>query len=114
MEDYHPLLERLQNRVDSLSNEASIRLRMGVRPWTEGIEPVLLFDQATAACSLVRRNYMRNLMVYDEEMRRKEILEQRLINDLKRAVEERELKVYITSQSIISRPTRLGWPVQRP
>ena len=109
MEDYHPLLERLQNRVDSLSNEASIRLRMGVRPWTEGIEPVLLFDQATAACSLVRRNYMRNLMVYDEEMRRKEILEQRLINDLKRAVEERELKVYYQPKYYIQAdPPRLA------
>ena len=109
MENYHPLLERLQNRVDSLSNEASIRLRMGVRPWTEGIEPVLLFDQATAACSLVRRNYMRNLMVYDEEMRRKEILEQRLINDLKRAVEERELKVYYQPKYYIQAdPPRLA------
>ena len=94
IEDYHPLLERLQERVNAISDSKGIRLRMGVRPWVEGVEPVLLFDQARAACSLVRGNYINNLMVYDEEMQRTEMLNQRLISDLARAVEEHELKVF--------------------
>ncbi len=44
--------------------------------------------RARAACSLVRGNYKDHLMIYDEEMRRREILDQRLLNDLKLEVTE--------------------------
>lgn len=93
-ENYQALLDRFQNKVDNLSHSANIRLRMGIKPWKEGIEPILLFDQARAACSMVRGNNQNHLMVYDEDMHMREILEQRLLNDLRPAVEERQLKVY--------------------
>ena len=93
-DDYRALLDRLQARVNTLSNNASIRLRMGVGPWRENLEPVLLFDHAHAACSMVRGDYKTRLMVYDEDMRLREIMNQRLLNDLRRAVDERELCVF--------------------
>ncbi len=93
-DDYQTLLYRFQAKMDSLSQSASIRLRMGVSPWREGVEPLLLFDRAQAACNMVRGDYKDHLMVYDEEMRKREILNQRLLNDLRRAVEERELRVF--------------------
>ena len=72
----------------------SIHLRMGVKPWREGVEPVLLFDHARTACGMVRGNYSSPLMVYDEEMREREMLNQRLLNDLQTAVDERQLRVF--------------------
>ncbi len=92
--DYRALLEQVQDRVNALSNKASIRLRMGVAPWREGLEPVVLFDSAGAACSMVRGNYKTRLMVYDEEMHQRELMNQRLMNDLRRAVDDKELTVY--------------------
>ncbi len=92
--DYQALLDRLQEEVNALSINASIRLRMGVAPWRRDVEPVLLFDRARAACSMVRSNYKTRLMIYDEEMYQREMMDQRLLNDLRRAVEERELTVY--------------------
>ena len=93
-DDYQALLDRLQGEVNALSINASIRLRMGVAPWRRDVEPVLLFDRARAACSMVRGNYKTRLMVYDEEMYQREMMDQRLLNDLRRAMEERELTVY--------------------
>ena len=93
-DDYQALLDRLQEEVNALSINASIRLRMGVAPWRRDVEPVLLFDRARAACSMVRSNYKTRLMIYDEEMYQREMMDQRLLNDLRRAVEERELTVY--------------------
>ena len=93
-DNYQALLDRLQKRVSALSKTANIRLRMGVAPWREDVEPELLFDRACAACSMIRGNYKTHLMVYDEEMRLREILNQRLLNDLRRAVDEKELTVY--------------------
>ena len=92
--DYKALLERFQAAVNALSRNASIRLRMGVNPWREDVEPVLLFDRARAACNLVRGDFKTHLMIYDEEMQEREILNQRLLNDLRRAVEEKQLVVY--------------------
>ena len=92
--DYRVLLERFQSRVNRLSKTVNIRLRMGVNPWREGVEPVLRFDRASAACGMLRGNYKANLMVYDEEMRAREILNQRLLNDLRRALEEHEFRVF--------------------
>lgn len=107
--NYSPLLERVQARVDALSKNANVRLRMGIEPGEEGMDPVLMFDRARAACSMVRGNFKTHIMTYDEKMRRQEILEQRLLNDLRRAVEARELQVYYQPKyHIQSDPPRLS------
>ena len=93
-DDCQALLDRLQDQVNTISRNAVIRLRMGVMPWREGVEPVLLFDRAHTACNMARGDYKTHLVVYDEEMRTRETLNQRLLNDLRRAVEERELMVF--------------------
>ena len=92
--DYHALLDRFQQKVDGISPNVSIHLRMGVKPWREGVEPILLFDRARTACNMVRGDYQNPLMIYDEDMRMQELLNQRLLNDLRPAVEERQLRVF--------------------
>ena len=94
LEDCQALLDRLQARVDQAFDHANIRLRMGITPWQEGVEPLLLFDRARAACNMVRRDCKTRLMVYDDNMLRKELLDRRLQNDLRKAVEEHQLQVY--------------------
>ena len=109
LDDYQGLLDRFQEKVDAVARSASIRLRMGVKPWQEGVEPLRLFDRAQAACSLVRGNYKTHLMVYDEDMRKRELLNQRLLNDLRRAVDERQLRVfYQPKYNIQCDPPRLS------
>ena len=88
------VLERLQERVDALSGVASIRLRMGVCLWAEGLMPVEAFDRAKAACNIIRGDYTTQLLVYDEALHEREIYEQRLLNDLNHAVEDRQFLVY--------------------
>ncbi|MBR5342138.1 MAG: EAL domain-containing protein [Erysipelotrichaceae bacterium] len=93
-DDYQKLLERFQNCVNNLSENVSIHLRMGVKPWREDVEPVTMFDRARTACNMVRGNYQNPLMIYNDSMRTKEIFNQRLLNDLNAAVEEKQLMVY--------------------
>lgn len=100
-EEYQSLLDRFQNKLDQLFGNAGIRLRMGVKPWKKDVEPLLLFDRARAACNMVKGNASSHLMIYDEKMRMKELLNQRLLNDLRRAVEEHELKVYYQPKYMI-------------
>ena len=93
-EDYQRIFERLQNTLTSLAPNTSVRLRMGVMPYQPGIEPVSLFDRARTACSMARGNYREHLIVFDESVREKELLNQRLQNDLKRAIDNFEFEVY--------------------
>ena len=92
--DYQVLLDRFQRKVDGISENVRIRLRMGVMPWQEGVDPVVQFDRARAACSRVRGEYKTHLMIYSEDMRLKELLHQRLLNDLRQAVQDKQFMVF--------------------
>ena len=92
-ENYYVLLHRFQDGLRNQFPNANIRLRMGVAPWQEGIEPMRLFDRARTASSAVRATE-RHLMIYDKKMRIREELTHRLLNDFGRALAEKEFKVY--------------------
>jgi len=94
VDDYAALRERFQKKLDSVSPSVSICLRMGVNPWREGVEPILMFDRARAACSKARGDYQNPLVIYDEAMRTRERFMRQLMDDLKTAVEEHQLMVY--------------------
>ena len=93
-EDYHEVLGGLQKAVNAMSDRVNVRLRMGVMPWSEGVEPSLMFDRARVACNMVRGSYKTHLIVFDDDMRERELFQQRLLNDLRRAVEEHQFTVY--------------------
>ena len=97
-DNYQPLYNRLQGRLDEAAPSAGIRLRMGVMPWQEGLEVVPMFDRARTACSMARENYKESLIVFDSRMQERENYEQRLLNDLHRALNSYEFEVYYQPQ----------------
>lgn len=108
-DDYAGLLDQFQKSVDAISENVNVHLRMGVKPYEEGVDPVTLFDQARTACSRARGDYQLPLVVYDEKMRARELLHQRLFNDLNAAVAERQLNVYYQPKyNILCDPPRLS------
>jgi diguanylate cyclase (GGDEF)-like protein len=108
-ESYEALLKRFQDRVNREQPDVSIHLRMGVSPWMEGVEPVLQFDRAKTACNMVRQDFQHPLMIYDEEMHNRELLNLRLMDDLNTAVEEKQFVVYYQPKyNIQTNPPRLS------
>ena len=93
-EDYHAVLQFFQQKINEASSQVSVRLRMGVCPAFGGVSLVLLFDRAHTACSSVRGSYKTHLMIYNEDMYKRELYSQRLLNDLRQAVEERQFRVF--------------------
>ena len=94
-ENWQAILERLQAAMDSRFDKASIKLRMGVKPWQEGMEPELSFDKARTACNRLRGSISKShVAVYDSEMAQQEERDQRLLNDLNQALKQHELEVY--------------------
>ena len=97
-EDYPAIYDRFQGRLDGAAPGAGIRLRMGVMPFREGMEVIQMFDRARTACSMARGNFKEHLIVYDAEMQEKENYEQRLLNDLHRALNSYEFEVHYQPQ----------------
>lgn len=93
-DDYKALYDRLQKKFEPLSANGEIHLRMGVRPWQNGIPPQHLIEQALAACNIARRRLNTNLVVFDDNMLEQEDRKMRILNDFPRAVKEREFEVY--------------------
>lgn len=91
--DYPALLTRFQEKIDQVFPNSTIRLRMGVMPWQKELSPVQLFDRARTACNKVRGS-KKHIMIYDEEMQKRERMDERLLNDFGRAIREREFVVY--------------------
>ena len=93
-DDYSVVLERFQKAVEAISGRVDLRLRLGVSPYTPGILTEVQIERARRACNMVRGSYLNHLMVYDEEMLKRESYQERLLNDLPRAIEEGEFKVF--------------------
>ncbi len=106
--DYQAIYDRMQGKLDGLSQNASIRIRMGVMPAGGRLEPEQRFDRARTACSMARGHYKEHLIVFDEEVRKREMFEQRLLGDLRRAVDDYQFEVYYQPKyDIQSEPPKL-------
>ena len=93
-QNWQAVYDRLQAAMNGRFDKASVHLRMGVKPWQEGMEPELAFDKARTACNTVRGGLTSRVAVYDQEMAQREERDQRLLNDLETALKQNELEVY--------------------
>ena len=93
-DNYQVIFDRLQDKLDDLAPNTSIRLRMGVMPWQAGLEPSWQFDRARTACNMARGHFKEHLIVFDATVGDREIHDQRLLNDLRRALDTYEFDVY--------------------
>ncbi len=93
-DDWQEKLEHLQEKMDSQFHNSGIHLRMGVKPWQKGLEPVIQFDRAHTACNKARDDFKSRVIIYDLAMGQREERDQRLINDLSRGLEHKEFEVF--------------------
>ena len=94
VDDYQAIYDQLQEKLEITTPNASIRLRMGVMPAQTDLEPVQMFDMARTACSMARGHFKEHLIVFDGKVRERELYEQRLLNDLRRALDSYEFEVH--------------------
>ena len=103
-DDWQEQYNRFQTKMDNLFHNANIHLRMGVKPWQAGMDTVTQFDCARTACNSTRGDYKARAIIYDEVMGQREERDQKLLNDLSRALEQHELEVYYQPKYEIQTP----------
>ena len=108
-DNYQEIFDRLQARMDELAPNVNIRLRMGVMAYRKKLEPVQQFDMARTACNMARGHYKEHLIIYDESVNKRENYEQRLVSELRHALDAGEFEVYYQPKyDIQADPPRLA------
>lgn len=86
------IMEMIQLKLGS---QANVRLRMGVCPGVDAARGVdWCADAAKSACDIIRNDFRRNVMIYDNELHQHELLNERLIGDMDEALEQRQFVVH--------------------
>ena len=95
-EDYAAILESAAiglSGEEMLNNR--VRLRMGVYANADkSIEIERRFDRAKMAADTVRNNFVKSIALYDSALHESEIYSEQLLEDFRRALNERQFQVY--------------------
>ena len=89
--------------IDKRINDSNISLRFGVYS-DDGSEQFMehRFDYARVACQKLRSSYVSRFAFYNDEQHSKELFAERLINDMDKALSEKQFKVYYQPKYSIS------------
>ena len=93
--DYKKILLKLLESLSKGIPDAHIKLRMGVYPEVDkNLMVENWIDRAKTACDRIRGDYSRHIAYYNNEFYEKTKYQERLINDIDRAIKDRDLIVY--------------------
>ena len=93
--DLNDILERIRSCVRDGEHQSILRIRMGAYCQIGTDHPVGWYAEAAgSACDSIRGNYQTDVMVYDEALHQRELMNERLIADVDTAIEERQFIVY--------------------
>ncbi|MCR4891199.1 MAG: EAL domain-containing protein [Lachnospiraceae bacterium] len=94
-EDYVAVANKFKRGLAELLQQRRARLRFGVFPAADKtIDVEQRFDGAKLSCNSLRDNYTKSIAYYDAKMHDEALFEERLINDMDRAIAEKQFVVY--------------------
>mgnify|MGYP002855264946 CR=1 FL=1 len=84
-------IERLERGID----DHNISVRIGIYSDVEtDIDMEMRFDRARIACRKLRNTYTNSFNLYNSDLHEKELFEERLINDMDKALAEKQFQVF--------------------
>ena len=95
IDSYDDLVEEIKESLKKLNSGIRFGLRVGV---FAGVNPKVSllqqFDKARNACNSLRADRLSSVVFYSEEMHKKELLEERLLNEMQKALDEKQFEVW--------------------
>lgn len=91
----YSVLEKLEDELMKRYDQTHIHLRIGIYPDVDkSLEKEKRFDRAKLACDTLRNNVTKKYAFYDNDIHEKELFEERLFNDMQRALDENQFVLY--------------------
>ena len=98
-DSYDEVLTQLGQGLESLLRTVRLRLRIGVYANLDrSLDVARQFDRAKTACAMLRDDYTRSVLVYDNVLYQNEVFTATLLGGVHRAIQEGQLKVYYQPQ----------------
>ncbi len=93
--DYEELREILMKDLTNDLSNPRVHLRFGIyRQADKNLPMEQCFDRAKMAADQIRNNYDRGISLYDDELHEHGLKNQKLINDMQKAIDEKQFLVY--------------------
>ena len=93
--DLNKIISDGLDKINASLVDSNISIRMGVfEDDGNGLNMEQRFDRARLACNKLRHSYTTCFDFYNEELHSKELHEERLINDVEKALAEKQFKVF--------------------
>lgn len=93
--DLNKIISDGLDKINASLVDSNISIRMGVfEDDGNGLNMEQRFDRARLACNKLRHSYTTCFDFYNEELHSKELHEERLINDMEKALAEKQFKVF--------------------
>ena len=94
-DSYDDVVESVLAGLGDLETSLRFSVRLGINPDVRPDTAVYdQFDRARRACNAIKSNRAKPVMIYDEELQKKNRLSERLIHEMKGAMEEKQFKVF--------------------
>ena len=94
-DSYDSMAEKICSDLRSLSTSIRFSVRIGVLPDVNRVTSLLQqFETARTACNSIKSDRLRSVAFYSDEMHKKELLEERLINEMQKALDENQFVVW--------------------
>ena len=94
-DDYTNVFDALNENLAKISQIPKVRFRIGIYQNVDLDVPVeIWFDHAKLACDRIRGDYTKQIFYYSKELNDADLYHERLINDIDKAVENRNLIVF--------------------
>ena len=96
-DNYEEILGRIQKAVteDDEKYRSTVRLKMGIYlDVDKNVDIRLRFDRAKLARDTIHHSFTQIIAFYDDSLHQKNLLSQQLMNEMDRALEERQFRVY--------------------
>ena len=98
-DSYDEVLTQLEQGLESLLRTVRLRLRIGVYANLDrSLDVARQFDRAKTACAMLRDDYTRSVLVYDNVLYQNEVFTATLLGGVHRAIQEGQLKIYYQPQ----------------
>ena len=94
-DSYDSLAEKICSDLKSLSTSIRFSVRIGVLPDVSRETSLLQqFETARSACNSIKADRHHSVAFYSEEMQKKELLEERLLDEMQKALDEHQFVVW--------------------
>ena len=102
-DSYDDVLAQLEEALEGISRTVRLRLRIGVYANLDRrLDVARQFDRAKTACALLRSDYTRSVLIYDNVLYQNEVFSATLLGGVHKAIQDKQLKIFYQPQFSIA------------